>query len=69
MHQLLVVVVPPSQSESTAEVIAALDLGSNSFHLIVAELRHGQLVVLDRLKETRQEVKIHFKTIFKSIHH
>ena len=23
---------------------------------------------LDRLKETRQEVKIHFKTIFKSIH-
>ena len=24
---------------------------------------------LDRLKETRQEVKIHFKTIFKSIHH
>ena len=25
--------------------------------------------LLDRLKETRQEVKIHFKTIFKSIHH
>lgn len=24
---------------------------------------------LDRLKETRQELKIHFKTIFKSIHH
>ena len=24
---------------------------------------------LERLKETRQEVKIHFKTIFKSIHH
>ena len=24
--------------------------------------------LLDRLKETRQEVKIHFKTIFKSIH-
>jgi uncharacterized protein (DUF2235 family) len=23
---------------------------------------------LERLKETRQEVKIHFKTIFKSIH-
>jgi exopolyphosphatase/guanosine-5'-triphosphate,3'-diphosphate pyrophosphatase len=55
-----VVVAPPSQSEprveslveSNAEVIAALDLGSNSFHMIVAELRHGQLVVLDRLKET-----------------
>ena len=25
--------------------------------------------LLDRLKETRQEVKVHFKTIFKSIHH
>ena len=24
---------------------------------------------LDRLKETRQELKIHFKTIFKSMHH
>jgi hypothetical protein len=24
--------------------------------------------LLDRLKETRQELKIHFKTIFKSIH-
>lgn len=24
---------------------------------------------LERLKETRQEVRIHFKTIFKSIHH
>jgi len=25
--------------------------------------------LLDRLKETRQELKIHFKTLFKSIHH
>jgi hypothetical protein len=24
---------------------------------------------LERLKETRQELKIHFKTIFKSMHH
>ena len=24
---------------------------------------------LDRLKETRQEIRIHFKTIFRSIHH
>ena len=56
MLQLHVVVVPPSQSESpadaNAEVIAAVDLGSNSFHMIVGELRHGQLVILDRLKET-----------------
>lgn len=50
------VVVPPSPSDSpaepNAELIAAVDLGSNSFHMIVGELRHGQLVILDRLKET-----------------
>ncbi|MFQ5983467.1 MAG: exopolyphosphatase, partial [Woeseiaceae bacterium] len=33
-------------------VIAAVDLGSNSFHMIVGELRHGQLVIIDRLRET-----------------
>jgi len=33
-------------------VLAAVDLGSNSFHMIVGELRHGQLVIIDRLKET-----------------
>jgi len=36
----------------TAEVIAAVDLGSNSFHMIVGELRHGQLAIIDRLRET-----------------
>ena len=34
------------------EVFAAVDLGSNSFHLIVAQLTHGQLTILDRLRET-----------------
>ncbi|MDH4126045.1 MAG: Ppx/GppA family phosphatase [Gammaproteobacteria bacterium] len=52
MLQQLVVVVPPSRSETSAEVLAAVDLGSNSFHMIVGELRHGQMVVLDRLRET-----------------
>lgn len=33
-------------------VLAAVDLGSNSFHLIVAQLTHGQLSVLDRMRET-----------------
>lgn len=37
---------------ATPTVFAALDLGSNSFHLIVAQLTHGQLTVLDRLRET-----------------
>ncbi len=31
--------------------IAAVDLGSNSFHLIVAQLHHGDLSVIDRLRE------------------
>lgn len=37
---------------ATPTVFAAVDLGSNSFHLIVAQLTHGQLSVLDRLRET-----------------
>jgi exopolyphosphatase / guanosine-5'-triphosphate,3'-diphosphate pyrophosphatase len=34
------------------ETVAAVDLGSNSFHMIVARVVHGQLHVLDRLQET-----------------
>ncbi|MGE0583166.1 MAG: exopolyphosphatase [Steroidobacteraceae bacterium] len=33
------------------EVLAAVDLGSNSFHLVVARFAHGQLTVIDRLRE------------------
>jgi exopolyphosphatase/guanosine-5'-triphosphate,3'-diphosphate pyrophosphatase len=33
------------------DVLAAVDLGSNSFHMIVARYTHGQLVVVDRLRE------------------
>jgi exopolyphosphatase/guanosine-5'-triphosphate,3'-diphosphate pyrophosphatase len=33
------------------DVLAAVDLGSNSFHMVVARLSHGQLVILDRLRE------------------
>ncbi len=31
---------------------AAVDLGSNSFHLIVAQIQNGQLLIIDRLRET-----------------
>jgi exopolyphosphatase/guanosine-5'-triphosphate,3'-diphosphate pyrophosphatase len=31
--------------------MAAIDLGSNSFHMIVASLRKGELAVVDRLRE------------------
>jgi len=34
-----------------SEVIAAVDLGSNSFHMVVARYSHGQLVIIDRLRE------------------
>jgi exopolyphosphatase/guanosine-5'-triphosphate,3'-diphosphate pyrophosphatase len=34
-----------------SEVMAAVDLGSNSFHMVVARLHHGQLAIVDRLKE------------------
>ena len=40
---------PPSAAMN--EVIAAVDLGSNSFHMVVARYSHGQLVVIDRLRE------------------
>ncbi len=33
------------------EVLAAVDLGSNSFHMVVARFSHGQLTVIDRLRE------------------
>jgi len=31
--------------------VAAIDLGSNSFHLVAAEVREGSLVIVDRLKD------------------
>ena len=33
------------------ETVAAVDLGSNSFHMVVAQYVDGELVVLDRLRE------------------
>lgn len=38
--------VPPRR-----DVLAAVDLGSNSFHMVVARFDHGQLTVIDRLRE------------------
>jgi len=34
------------------ELLAAVDLGSNSFHMVVARYIHGQLTVIDRLRES-----------------
>jgi exopolyphosphatase/guanosine-5'-triphosphate,3'-diphosphate pyrophosphatase len=38
-------------SRKVPDVIAAVDLGSNSFHMVVARHSHGQLTILDRLRE------------------
>jgi len=38
-------------SETISEFIAALDLGSNSFHMIVARHNDGQLQTIDKLKD------------------
>ena len=34
-----------------SQILAAVDLGSNSFHMIVVRLSHGQPKVIDRLRE------------------
>ncbi|WP_456374633.1 exopolyphosphatase [Thiolapillus sp.] len=39
------------KSPTQPRTIAAVDLGSNSFHLIVARIENGQLHVIDRIKE------------------
>jgi len=38
--------------DSLPDVLAAVDLGSNSFHMVVARYSHGQLVIVDRLRES-----------------
>ncbi len=43
--------MPRAARAAAPGVLAAVDLGSNSFHLVVARHVHGQLVVIDRLRE------------------
>lgn len=42
---------PDELSSGITSVIAAVDLGSNSFHMVVAQDQHGQLKVIDRIRE------------------
>jgi exopolyphosphatase/guanosine-5'-triphosphate,3'-diphosphate pyrophosphatase len=39
-------------ADDQTQTVAAVDLGSNSFHMIVAQLDKGQLRVVDRLRES-----------------
>ncbi len=38
-------------TNNSKNIFAAIDLGSNSFHLIVAEVKNDQLLIIDRMKE------------------
>ena len=38
-------------ADSQPDVIAAVDLGSNSFHMVVARRHDGQITILDRIRE------------------
>ena len=40
------------QFHPVPDTVAAVDLGSNSFHMIVARLDNGQLKIIDRLRES-----------------
>jgi exopolyphosphatase / guanosine-5'-triphosphate,3'-diphosphate pyrophosphatase len=33
------------------DVLAAVDLGSNSFHMVIGRYSHGQILIVDRLRE------------------
>ncbi|KPK39335.1 MAG: exopolyphosphatase [Gammaproteobacteria bacterium SG8_47] len=41
----------PADEPPRANTVAAVDLGSNSFHMIVARVDNGHLVLVDRLRE------------------
>ncbi len=44
---------PADTTDSTPEIVAAIDLGSNSFHMIVARLEDsGTLSIIDRIRES-----------------
>jgi len=45
---------PSEAQEYQPEHIAAIDLGSNSFHMVVARIDHGEVRILDRLGEKVQ---------------
>jgi len=43
--------IAPAEAAEPDETFAAVDLGSNSFHLVVARREHGELRFIDRIRE------------------
>ena len=55
MHKPPVAADPRSRSEtSQSEIVAAVDLGSNSFHLLIARVHGEDVAMLDREREQVQ---------------
>lgn len=50
MSPSLAIAAPPPLQDG--DMLAAIDLGSNSFHMVVARYTLGQLRIVDRLRET-----------------
>jgi len=46
-----VVALRPAPAPTAPQTVAAVDLGSNSFHMIVGRLDNGQVQIVDRLRE------------------
>lgn len=44
-------IIAPAEFAETDETYAAVDLGSNSFHLVVARREHGELRYIDRIRD------------------
>ena len=42
---------PPRSNDETARTVAAVDLGSNSFHMLIARSDGGPFEILDRMRE------------------
>ena len=41
--------MPSTRRAETPSLIAAIDLGSNSFHMVLAKADHGEIRILERL--------------------
>ena len=51
-HRADVVTQTVATNLRDGELLAAVDLGSNSFHLVVARYEHGSLRMIDRLRDS-----------------
>ena len=46
--------MPSTRRPANLSLIAAIDLGSNSFHMVLAKVDHGEIRILERLGDKVQ---------------